>query len=483
MNLYQRIGDLTCKKHLGKGEFGEVCLYKQDNTNNLFAVKIINKLKAKLSDNYKYLKAELEALRRLKHPNIAKLIKVIDNESQIHLLIIMEYCNGGSLSECLNKYIDKYKRPFTEEIVQYLTRQIVEALINIHENNIIHRDLKLENIMVHFENYNDKENLDMMKAKIKIIDFGLSKILSSPNEFATSHVGTPLYEDPRIIQNNFNNNENFQYSTEVDIWSLGCVCFEMIKGTKIFEVKTQVSLINKIKEGKYNLPQTVSREFISFLYGMLQFDGKLRLTARQLLDKSFLRKNIKDFHYLSVNHDLKEDKEFIELKSSIKIYKEKMNESVRKSYKRQISHEVKKPIQTIDMPNQNNKNAINNLPRPYQSFNINNGYSYYGQRMTPEDDATNSSSNVNNFSYPHSMNLPNYHSPLLNSNIPNIPSPNITQQQNIYRSMVNNNTNFNINSNINNSQTSNNSSLNPPFQRYNSQQLDKIKYDDNCIVF
>ena len=453
MNLYQRIGDLTCKKHLGKGEFGEVCLYKQDNTNNLFAVKIINKLKAKLSDNYKYLKAELEALRRLNHPNIAKLIKVIDNESQIHLLIIMEYCNGGSLSECLNKYIEKYQRPFTEEIVQYLTRQIVEALIYIHGNNIIHRDLKLENIMIHFDNYNDEGNLNMMKAKIKIIDFGLSKILSSPNDFATSHVGTPLYEDPRIIQDNFDCNENFRYSTEVDIWSLGCICFEMIKGTKIFEVKTQVSLINKIKEGNYKLPQTVSREFISFLYSMLQFDEKLRLTARQLLNKSFLRKSIKEFHYLSVNHDLKEDKQFIELKSSIKIYKEKMNESVRKSYKRQIAHEVKKPIQTINMPNQNNKNVINKLPRPYQSFNINIGYSFYGQRMTPEDDATNSS-------YPHSMNLPNYHIPLPNSNIP---SPNITQQQNIYRSMVNNNTNFNINSNINNSQTINNSSLNPPF--------------------
>ena len=108
----------------------------------------------------------------------------------------------------------------------------------------------------------------------------------------------------------------------------------MIKGDKAFESKTQLSLINKIKEGNYNLPKSVSREFISFLYGMLQFEGQKRLTARQLLDKSFLRKSIKDFHYLSVNHDLKQVKELLELKSSIILYKEKMNQSIQKSYKK-----------------------------------------------------------------------------------------------------------------------------------------------------
>ena len=71
-------------------------------------------------------------------------------------------------------------------VVQYLTKQIVEALVYIHSKNIIHRDLKSENIMVHFDNENDKINLNMMKAKIKIIDFGLSKVLSSPNGFATT---------------------------------------------------------------------------------------------------------------------------------------------------------------------------------------------------------------------------------------------------------------------------------------------------------
>ena len=108
----------------------------------------------------------------------------------------------------------------------------------------------------------------------------------------------------------------------------------MIKGDKIFEASSYHSLINKIEKGNYKLPQSVSREFISFLYSMLQFDGTKRLSAIELLKKSFLRKSIKEFHYLSVNHDLKQQKEFLELKSSINLYKEKMR--IQKSYKKQI---------------------------------------------------------------------------------------------------------------------------------------------------
>ena len=248
----------------------------------------------------------------------------------------------------------------------------------------------------------------------------------------------------------------------------------MIKGTKIFEVKTQVSLINKIKEGKYNLPQTVSREFISFLYGMLQFDGKLRLTARQLLDKSFLRKNIKDFHYLSVNHDLKEDKEFIELKSSIKLFKEKLNQSTQKSYI--------KPSDQINLSNsyirtvQSSHNNTQNGSRLSQSFLVNNGYSFYGQSMIPENKSS-------NMTYRKNITYPNYknslsHSSGLNSNI--IP------HQNIYLSMENKSDYFslnNITNNTNYSQSTNNSYIDQPIQSYNSEPIDKNKDDDHCIVF
>ena len=489
MNLYQTLGDLTCVKFLGNGCFGEVFLYKQNKTNNIYAVKMIDKSRAKHSKNYKYLVSELQILKKLNHPNIAKLIKVIDNETQIHILIVMEYCNGGSLLDCLNKFKLNHGIPFTEEIVQYLTKQIVDALVYIHGNNIIHRDLKSENIMVHFDNENDKIKLNMMKAKIKVIDFGLSKVLSSSNGFATSLVGTPIYEDPKILQVQLNLNKdikNFQYSKEADIWSLGCICFELIKGDKIFKANSYISLINKIQEGNYRLPQKVSREFISFLYSMLQFDGSKRLPAIDLLNKSFLRKSIKEFHYLSVNHDLKQEKEFLEMKSSIISYKEKMQ----KNYKKHTSSNTIRPNQMINMsnPNQINQNIINSAPNPNPNQPYNIQYSIYGQKMTPNN-ITNisstsvSSSNASNYSYPNSVSLPNYKPSLAHSYGPN---SNITQIPR-YQSMMNNNNNLNLNNNSTNSsyqQPNNNSSINTSFQRYNSQQLDKNNEDNElCIVF
>ena len=303
MNLYPTIGDLTCVKFLGNGNFGDIILYKQNKTDKFYAVKIIDKSITRHSDLYKYLVTELQMLKKLNHPNVIKLIKLIDNETQTHLLLVMEYCNGGTLSECLEKFKKFKGKPFTEEIVQYLTKQIVEALIYIHDNNIIHRDLKLENIMVHFDNNNDKENLNMMKAKIKIIDFSLSKQLESKNALTSSLLGTPLYMSPNILEQYGPNKnlKNFRYGTEVDIWSLGCICYELLTGNNVFKAHSLDGLINNIKEGNYRIPNNVSLEFLSFLNSMLQYDGKKRSTAKELLKSEFLTKNVKDFKYYNGN--------------------------------------------------------------------------------------------------------------------------------------------------------------------------------------
>ena len=303
MNLYPTIGDLTCVKSLGKLTAGDIILYKQNKTDKFYAVKMIDKSITRQSNLFKYLVSELQLLKKLNHPNIAKLIKLIDNETQTHLLLVMEYCNDGTLSECLEKFKKFKGKPFTEEIVQYLTKQIVEALIYIHDNNIIHRDLKLENIMVHFDNNNDKENLNMMKAKIKIIDFSLSKQLESKNALTSSLLGTPLYMSPNILkQYGANKNlKNLRYGTEVDIWSLGCICYELLTGNNVFKAHSLDGLINNIKEGNYRIPNNVSLEFMYFLNSMLQYDGKKRSTAKELLKSEFLTKNVKDFKYYNGN--------------------------------------------------------------------------------------------------------------------------------------------------------------------------------------
>ena len=163
-------------------------------------------------------------MRMLHHPNIIELINVIEDENNI--IIIMEYCNGGSLSECLEKFNQKFKCGFPEEIIQHFMIQIVDALNYIHDKNIIHRYLKLDNIMVHFDNEKDRINFNIMKAKIKIIDFGISKVLSSKNGFTNSCVGTLYYMPPEILLR-LKNKEKCEkiigYGKEADIWSLGCI--------------------------------------------------------------------------------------------------------------------------------------------------------------------------------------------------------------------------------------------------------------------
>ena len=303
--MNQQIDDLTLIKFLGKGSYGEVYLSKKKNSNKLYATKKVNKAIAD-SKMRRYFHYEKKILSILKHPNIVKLEEV--KESKNNYYIVMEYVNGGELSKYLKKYKDKYQKAFSEEIVQYLMKQIIDALIYIHDLNIIHRDLKLENIMVSFDSEKDKEELNMMKAKIKIIDFGFAIILPSKFSLTNSAVGTFMYMDPKIIKE-FNNkalvDKSRGYGKEADIWSLGCICYQLFRGKYPFEAKTFEELVGKINLGKYRLPRTASTEIVSFLDKMLKYDGKDRSTARELINEPFLIKNFKDFTYMPIKNDTK----------------------------------------------------------------------------------------------------------------------------------------------------------------------------------
>ena len=309
--MYQQIEDITLLRLLGKGSYGEVYLSLKQNANKPFATKKVKRKKAD-DEMTKYFKNEINILRILNHPNIVKLEEIKMDENNYY--IVMEYINGGELSDYLKKYIEKYGKPFSEEIVQYLMKQIISALIYIHDLNIIHRDLKLENIMVDFDNEKDKEELNMMKAKIKIIDFGFAIMLSSKFSLTNSAVGTFMYMDPKILKE-FDNqvlvDKSRGYGKEVDIWSLGCICYQLFRGKYPFEAKTFEELVGKIDKGKYRLPTTASREIISFLDKMLKYKGKDRLSAKELINEPFLVKNFKDFTYMPIKHDKRQQNQNI----------------------------------------------------------------------------------------------------------------------------------------------------------------------------
>ena len=255
----------------------------------------------------KYLINEKKIMEELKHPNIIRF----DNffESKTHYFFIMEYCNGESLSNLLKKYKEKYRKPFTLEIIQCYMSQLIEGLKYIHSKNIIHRDLKLDNILVQFKtisrntkdktNFNELNDNDFLNATIKIIDFGFSTKLE-PGILAKTIVGSPAYMDPYILSNckNAKGNQLLEgYNEKADIWSLGAICFQMLTGDPLFAVYDFKELFEKVKEGNYSIPIDIeiSDEIISFLNSMLQYDGNLRPSCEKLLKHDFLKKNVQDF--------------------------------------------------------------------------------------------------------------------------------------------------------------------------------------------
>ena len=302
----QQIEDLTLLKLLGKGSFGEVYLSTKKGKPDYFATKKIDRKIADKPGFQKYLNNEIKILTNLNHPNIVKLIEV--KKTQNFYYIVTEYINGGGLSDCLKKYMKKYNKAFSEEIVQYLMYQIIEALNYIHSLKIIHRDLKLDNIMVNFDTQYDKHNLNIMKAKVKIIDFGFA--IQLKNDLTYSAVGSPINMDP-IILKKFSKNKvqnNLGYDEKADIWSIGTVCYELLIGKAVFNAKTLNDLVEKVENGSYSIPNTVSKEVVSFLNGMLQYDPKYRLSSEELLKHRFLTKRVKDFTRLNTVKASKDDK-------------------------------------------------------------------------------------------------------------------------------------------------------------------------------
>ena len=182
----------------------------------------------------------------------------------------------------------KYNTPFSEEIVQYLTRQIIDAFKYIHGKNIMHRDVKLENIMVSFNNLNDKMNLNLLNATIKIIDFGLSIKSTS----AGTVVGCPLTLAPNLLKKYMNCStrkftEEDIYDQKIDIWLIGVVCYHILIGKSAFDAKFLDELFRKVETGNFVLPITMSKEAVSFFLSMLQYNPVKRLSAAELNDTHF----------------------------------------------------------------------------------------------------------------------------------------------------------------------------------------------------
>ena len=292
------IGDYKLIKLLGKGSFGETYLTQKGNDPILLATKVLERKKMEKISTKKYLDNEIKILKQLHHPHIVRFENLLASNTNYYL--IMEYCNGGDLTGCLKKYKNLYKeKTFNIEIVQYLMRQIIDALKYIHSLKIIHRDIKLDNILLSFKNDIDKQNLNILASDIKIIDFGLSTKLD-PSNLAYTVLGSPINMDPLILKK-FDKAGGYQvvegYNEKADIWSLGTVFYQLLTGEELFHVHSMKELMKKVEEGNYVIPinKNFSKEAVSFLNCMLQYNPEERLSITELAQHDFIVKNVKEF--------------------------------------------------------------------------------------------------------------------------------------------------------------------------------------------
>ena len=292
-----KVDNLTLTKSLGKGAFGEVFLTQIDGRSEFFATKRLDRAYSEREENIKRLSNEIRVMQKIHHPNIVSLIDLKKTKS--HCYLVMEFCNGGDLTGCLKKYMAKYNKPFSEEIVQYLMIQICRGLDALHSRNIMHRDLKLDNILVCFNSESDKNSLNMMKATAKITDFGFATQLQQ-NALAHTVLGTPTNMEPGLLNNMEQRTRNQGYDQKADIWSLGTLCYEMLVGRTPFAGRSMQDLYNKVKIGTYPLPTNLSREVVFFIEAMLQKDPTKRLGCKELLQQPFLTKNVRQFQPMDV---------------------------------------------------------------------------------------------------------------------------------------------------------------------------------------
>ena len=286
------IGKLLREEYYGKVHISK----KKGDDKNLYATRILEREKIeKDKDLYNYLNNEINILQSLKHPNIVKLEDI--KKTKTHFYLTMEYCNGADLPKALEKYKEKYGKPFSEEIVQHLMTQLISAIKYIHEKGIIHKNINLENIMLNFENEKDIKDLNLMKANVKIIDFFHSSKKSKP--------GLAINASPSTLKKLKLGGYNIKMADsddeKVDIWSLGTIFYEILIGKPIFDADDLNEQIDKVEQGDYYVPKNISFESVSFMNGMLQQEPKKRLNAEQLLKHPFLTKKINEFTPIDMN--------------------------------------------------------------------------------------------------------------------------------------------------------------------------------------
>ncbi|KZT33337.1 Pkinase-domain-containing protein [Sistotremastrum suecicum HHB10207 ss-3] len=251
------VGNYTLGKVIGEGTYGKVRLGTHRLTSTRVAIKQIPKaVSASLT-------REIHHHRRLHHPHIAQLYEVIATETYVWL--VTELCSGGELFDYLVE-----QRHLTEEDCQRIFGQLCLALAYAHGRGVVHRDLKLENVL-----------LDQ-RCRVKLGDFGFTREFERGTLLDT-YCGTTAYASPEMIRLQ-------KYSgPETDVWSLGIILYTLLTGSLPFDDDDEAEMKRLILKGDYEDPDWLSEDARDLIRKILQPDPSKRLTVAQILGHAWFR--------------------------------------------------------------------------------------------------------------------------------------------------------------------------------------------------
>lgn len=261
---------------VGQGAFATVKKAVERTTGKTFAAKIISK--RKVMGNMDGVTRELDVLRKLDHSRIVRLKGFYEDEEFYYLL--MEFVSGGDLMDFVAAH-----GSVGEDAGREITKQVLEAVKYIHSKGISHRDLKPDNILIEQDD----------PVLVKITDFGLAKVQGN-GTFMKTFCGTLAYVAPEVIGGKANaeeNEERNEYSSLVDMWSMGCLVYVILTGHLPFSGSTQEQLYKQISEGSYHEGPLkdfrISDEARNFIDSLLQVNPNARPTAEKALEHPWIK--------------------------------------------------------------------------------------------------------------------------------------------------------------------------------------------------
>ena len=263
------LNDFIVGKFLGKGAFGSVCLVTRKADKTIYAMKSINI--GKLDQNQREASLnEIRILASLNHPNIIGYKEAFYDENSRTLNIIMEYADDGDINHKIQENL-KRRLQFEESQVWEWIIQLLKGLKYLHDNKIMHRDLKCANIFL------------MKNGLVKIGDLNVSKITKS--NMARTQTGTPYYIAPEIWKDK-------PYDYKCDIWSLGCIIYEICTSRPPFRGTSLAELGNNILRGYYLPFSGFSNDIKNLIAKMLIVDPNKRASINELLNSEIIKRKI-----------------------------------------------------------------------------------------------------------------------------------------------------------------------------------------------